>query len=371
MTEAAAVITGQLDVDEILELVVREVPASASASASASRRVTGELVGHAEELVTAFVQTLVPQPQTQRTYERACRRFSGWLGPLAGAEDLTAARIAEYHVDLARGRASSTVKKERAAINSFLRWLVDFEHIPAAQARAVLAIKLPRSQVAEREAPKALSAEQYEQLIRTAQAAVVDEPLAGARDLAIIVVLGDAGLRCEELAGVERRDFEPARAGAKLRTLRIRKGKGDRERTVKLSARATRAILRWERERARAFGPAADNAPLFITLGRRRLDGRYVGVGGRCGQPVLAAVIKRLGAIAETPEDLRHPHALRHTCATLLLRSGATLADVQRLLGHASIKTTSIYLDSDEQRQEAVITRRERGRLTLDEDLDD
>ncbi len=93
-------------------------------------------------------------------------------------------------------------------------------------------------------------------------------------------------------------------------------------------------------------------------------------VGGRCGQPVLAAVVKRLGAIAKTPVELRHPHALRHTCATELLRSGATLADVQRLLGHASVKTTSIYLASDEERQEDVIARRERGRLRLDEDLD-
>ncbi|MCA1679882.1 MAG: tyrosine-type recombinase/integrase [Actinobacteria bacterium] len=247
---------------------------------------------------------------------------------------------------------------------------MEFEHIPAAQARAALAIKLPRAQTAEREVPKALSAEQYEQLVRVAQAAVVDESLAGSRDLAIVVVLGDPGLRCEELAGVERRDFQPARAGAKLRTLRIRNGKGDRERTVKLSTRAARAILRWERERARVLGPSADNAPLFITLGRRRLDGRYVGVGGRCGQPVLAAIMKRLGTIAKIPEELRHPHALRHTCATLLLHSGATLADVQRLLGHASVKTTSIYLASDEQRQEDIITRRERGRLALDEDLE-
>jgi len=37
-----------------------------------------------------------------------------------------------------------------------------------------------------------------------------------------------------------------------------------------------------------------------------------------------------------------------------LLRSGATIADVQRLLGHASIKTTSVYLASDQQRQEDV-----------------
>lgn len=53
-----------------------------------------------------------------------------------------------------------------------------------------------------------------------------------------------------------------------------------------------------------------------------------------------------------------------------LLRTGATVADVQRLLGHASIKTTSIYLGSDEQRQEDVVIGLERGRLTLDEDRD-
>jgi integrase len=135
----------------------------------------------------------------------------------------------------------------------------------------------------------------------------------------------------------------------------------------KLSARATRAILRWERARAGALGPTTDDAPLFITLGRRRRDGRYVKVGGRCGQPVLAAVMQRLGAIADTPQELRHPHALRHTCARELLRAGATIADV---LGHASIKTTSIYLTSDEQRQEDAVIRRERGRLPLDEDLD-
>jgi len=163
------------------------------------------------------VQTLVaqpqPQPQTQRTYDRACRRFVAWLGPLAGPEDLTSTQVASYHPVLAAGRASSTVKWERAAINSWLRWLVEFGHIPAEQARAALAIKLPRAQQAEREQPKSLSAEQYDRLLRAARAAIVDEPLAGARDLAILLVLSDAGLRCEELAGLERRDLQPARAG--------------------------------------------------------------------------------------------------------------------------------------------------------------
>ena len=73
-------IPGQLDVDEVLELVVRDERAPAATAA-----VRGELVAPAEELVDAFVTTLVASPQTQRTYARACRRFVRWLGPLAAA----------------------------------------------------------------------------------------------------------------------------------------------------------------------------------------------------------------------------------------------------------------------------------------------
>jgi integrase len=93
--------------------------------------------------------------------------------------------------------------------------------------------------------------------------------------------------------------------------------------------------VRWERERTRVLGPAADDAPLFITLGRRRRDGTHLAVGGRCGQEVLAGILKRLGAAAELPESLRHPHALRHTCAAELIRAGADVGDVRVFLGHA------------------------------------
>jgi len=359
------VTTPGLDVDEALELVVH------STRALALRTVASELVGAADELVTAFAATLVARPQTQRTYQRACRRFTRWLGPLAGPEDLTAANVSRYHAYLvAGGRASATVKKDRAALNTFLRWLAEHEHVPARQIRDALAVKLPRARGAEqRETPKALSPAQYERLVREAKARIADDPLAGARDLAIVLVLGDGGLRCEELAQLERRDFLPARKGAQLRALNVRRGKGDRQRRVKLSTAATKAIVRWDRERSQAFGAPAANAALFITLGRRRTDGTYTRVGGRCGQAVLAAVLKRLGAGAELPDDLRHPHALRHTCATELLRTDdVTVADVRVFLGHASVKTTSIYLASDEHRQEQAVQRREHGRPTLDDD---
>ena len=299
----AAAIPGQLDVEEVLDLVLRDERAPVVAE-------QGE--GSSSRPPRSWSPRLPPRwspgPQTQRTYRRACARFVAWLGPLAGAEDVTAANVARYHAHLVAGaRASATVKKDRAALNSFVRYLAEHDHLPARQAREALAVRLPRARRTSREAPKALTGAQYQRLIREAKARIADDPLAGARDLAILRVLGDAGLRCEELAGLERRDFLPARDGAKLRALEVRHGKGDSQRRVKLGNDAARAIVRWERERTRVLGPAADDAPLFITLGRRRRDGSHLAVGGRCGQEVLSGILKRLGAAAELPEGSASP----------------------------------------------------------------
>ena len=65
-----AIAAGQLDVDEVLELVARE---------DLTEAVRGELVGAGDELVQAFTATLVARPQTQRTYRLACRvSWRGW-----------------------------------------------------------------------------------------------------------------------------------------------------------------------------------------------------------------------------------------------------------------------------------------------------
>ena len=139
MTESER-LAGQLDVDEVLELVVRDEWAPARAS------VRGELVAPAADLVERFTATLVARPQTQRTYALACARFVRWLGPLAGPEDLTAANIAAYHAHLvAGGRSSATVRKDRAALNSLLRWLAEHELLPAGQAREALAAPAARA----------------------------------------------------------------------------------------------------------------------------------------------------------------------------------------------------------------------------------
>ena len=56
-------------------------------------------------------------------------------------------------------------------------------------------------------------------------------------------------------------------------------------------------------------------------------------------------VNKYLAQIAEMARIKKHItyHTARHTCATLLIHQGVPITTVQKLLGHASVKTTEIY----------------------------
>ncbi|MDK2812708.1 MAG: integrase/recombinase XerD [Petrotoga sp.] len=47
---------------------------------------------------------------------------------------------------------------------------------------------------------------------------------------------------------------------------------------------------------------------------------------------------------AGIPEDLAHPHILRHTRAIELIRAGVPITAVKSILGHSNLNTTAIYL---------------------------
>lgn len=64
--------------------------------------------------------------------------------------------------------------------------------------------------------------------------------------------------------------------------------------------------------------------------------------GGRLGRIALGRIVRDYGAAAGIPR--LHPHALRPACATHLIKGGADLAHVQKILGHSQITTTAEYV---------------------------
>lgn len=145
----------------------------------------------------------------------------------------------------------------------------------------------------------------------------------GQRDRAILELLYGAGLRLGEVARTDVTDLD-LRSGLLL----IRNGKGRKDRLVPICGAAASVLDRYVTE-GRPELVAQIASALFLSR-----DGTRLGAAG------LRARIQYHG---------RHigvrltPHALRHSCATHLLRGGADLRHVQALLGHRRLTTTALY----------------------------
>lgn len=143
------------------------------------------------------------------------------------------------------------------------------------------------------------------------------------------------GLRVSELCKLDVQDLDLA-----ARTAMVRAGKGDKDRCVPVPARLVALLEEWQgRGKKRAAGP------VFASPRGGRLASRTV-------QLRLAALGKRAGL----PRRLK-PHTLRHTFATRLLERGASIREVQELLGHSSVATTEVYTHTVPDRLRGAVDR--------------
>lgn len=152
----------------------------------------------------------------------------------------------------------------------------------------------------------------------------------------------DGGLRIGEIAGLQWASINFEAGVIEVRHSLSRKGvltstKSGSSRTVPMSSRLRAAL------------GAHTGAEDFVVTGERsKKPCCYAGVAGS-----WKAVLRRAGV------PLLSPHKGRHTWATALLRSGTDLATVRDLCGHANIKTTAVYLHSDDATARRAIARLE------------
>ena len=232
-------------------------------------------------------------------WARMAGQFEG-ANPIARVHDRAAARVSEQHRPFLTGIAG------RRPLRSALR------------------VKTVRR------LPRPMSADQVSALI---------SQLRSRRDLALVRLMLDGGLRAGEVLGlhltdvaygrrrviVRYREDHPRGARSKSRTERV----VDLHETATLEAVA--AYVMHER-------PADAQSPLLFLV---------AGQGPRRSEPLSYAALARLFARACTRAGIRAPwvtpHALRHTHATRMWEAGMRELALQRRLGHASPEATRLY----------------------------
>jgi integrase len=304
--------------------------------------------------------TLRRSAQTRRTYMSVYRRFAIHLAEQTGVAEpspgaLSADVVASYLDALeAHGRSKATVRKERAALNRLTRHLQLVGAIDQTTALEILDVEASTQSGQPRRRP-AIDQLTWQQVKDHAAARILELSPAGrvagpvaARDLAIIVCLGELGLRSEELRTLHTSDLVRFRSGSATPWLHVT-GKGGRDRELPLPAEVQRALVAWAGVRP----PEAQNNPLlFPRLGRRTHDGGFPEAATSAPRPLsataLANIVRPLMAAGGVPAENCHPHVLRHTFATLYLqrrgRDAGALTKLQELLGHASLESTRGYL---------------------------
>lgn len=238
--------------------------------------------------------------KTRTTYLAHLRRFLERAGG-EGPPDAAAVRRHVLHLLEERGHSRAYVDQCLAALRFFYRRVCP---------EALDVDALPRVR-RDRTLPTVLSREEVAALLDHAR---------GPRDRAILTLAYGAGLRVSEVVRLRPEDLDTDRG-----LLRVRRGKGRRDRVALLPEAALEAI--------RAHRAEAD-AREWVFPGAK--PGRHL--SKRTAQRVFTRAKERAGI-----RKRAGIHALRHSFATHLLERGVHLRHIQELLGHASLQTTQIY----------------------------
>jgi integrase/recombinase XerD len=274
---------------------------------------------HDEHLVTLFLNRPRPKPwskMTRKAYHRDLEAFLKFIDgtPLA---HVTYVQLVEYCYTL-QHYAPAT---QQRMIN-VMRSLFLFAHrLGYLQRNPSILIAAPRVPIRATH-KRSLSVVEAQRLLETAKGKD--------RYYMIVVLLMTTGMRVEELCQANWCDlYEDMRGNIGLMV----RGKGDKDRPVLIRPDVWKLLNGFRIKYGK--NPqldATDRTPLVFTK-------RYT----RYKQNGVRDMMYRLSDAAALPRRIS-PHILRHTCATFALEAEAPLLQVQRQMGHQSLRTTERYL---------------------------
>lgn len=225
-----------------------------------------------------------------------------------------------------RGYTPSSVARKIAVIKSFYHYLSELGVIDN---DPTITLGSPK---VEKKLPQVLSVTEIDRLLAAPQSHRTPK---GFRDRAILELLFATGMRVSELVSLNVEDVKMA-----TRTVHCI-GTGSKRRVIPVAQRALDALQNYLERGRPAFVGDAERA-LFVNPHGERLTRQGLWL-------IIKEYVKE--SKISTPVT---PHTLRHSFAVHLLNQGEDVQNVQRLLGHASIATTQMYVRLAEAATKAV-----------------
>ena len=273
-----------------------------------------------ETEITSFLDYLQYEKKysnyTITNYERDLEEFNKYVSDTKiDYKNLDYSKISEYLIYLSDKKYSpSTVNRHLSAIRSFYAFLLD-EHLVNNSP-----FKMVHGPKKEKKLPNYLKYQEFIDLIES----LSDTDL-GIRNRMILELLFATGVRVSELVNIKLTDIN-----FKEREIKVF-GKGKKMRIVYFNKECQKVMSEYVLgARVRLLNNKKNDYLIVNHLGNK--------ITPRGIEDIIDKCIQK--------SSLNHkisPHTLRHTFATLLLNEGMDIREVQELLGHARLSTTSIY----------------------------
>lgn len=283
-----------------------------------------------EILSREFIEWLQMRGYSETSFPSYRRHLAGFTAFLKNEEithieEITPRTIYNYQTHLFYSKKKNdeplsilTQSSALAVVKTFFEFLVLTDRLSVDPSANLVLPKKPDS------LPEVMTREEVERLLEEPDT----KDIIGFRDRTILEVLYITGMRNSEACQLALVDVD-----FKNEEMRIRQGKGKRDRIVPLGEYA----LEYLRE--------------YVLTARPRLAGRrrepaaqlfLSKTGNKLTPGALNTLVKHHAKKAGLTKNVT-AHTLRHTCATHLLQGGADIRYIQELLGHTSLESTQIY----------------------------
>lgn len=247
---------------------------------------------------------------TLRQYNWHLLRLAGWLAGrgVVDTASLSKSLLREWGASLHDAWSPSTVRQAVSSAKNFLTWCRDEELINEPLAKA---LRLPPQQ--DRTVHRTFTEDEILQMVRACDM----ETAKGLRDVALIGLMVDSGLRASEVCRLKVSDIQTGvRAGKGFTNMVVVRGKGGTELPSYFGAVTASALAAWLE--VRQAMPGVDN--VFISVG-----------GLTPGRPLtrdgLRSTVYKLCDAADIKRG--SPHALRRAFACIAHDAGASSRQIQ------------------------------------------